>query len=122
MPQKCLPTPLCYLDLGSQDPPLFPGLVRTVKAYSSNCDIKARWPQKNVTDVTPAALDACHVEDKFTHMILGAPTVDITNLDTSKLTDLDNIDVYKQKTIISCQNILTVAQNAIAKHPNLNRY
>ena len=35
--------------------------VRTVKAYSSNCDIKARWPLKNVTDVTPAALDACHV-------------------------------------------------------------
>ena len=95
--------------------------VKTVKAYSSNCDIKARWPQKNVTDVTPSALDACHEDDKFSHLILGAPTVDITNLDTSKLTELDNIEVYKQKAIVSSQNIFTVAKHALERHPNLEK-
>ena len=37
--------------------------VRTVKAYSSVYDKKAKWPKKNVTDVTPSALMKSWEED-----------------------------------------------------------
>ena len=95
--------------------------VRTVKAYSSSCDSKARWPQKNVTDVTPAALVSCHEGDEYSHLVLAAPTVDITNLNTSQVSDLDNIEVYKQQVAVSCQNIFNVAQNALSKHKTLQK-
>ena len=37
--------------------------------------------------------------------MLAAPTVNITNLDTSQVEQLDNIEVFKQKVVVSCQNI-----------------
>ena len=60
-----------------------------------------------------------HEEDEYTHLILGAPTVDITNLDTTNLTHNENTEIYKQKVYISCQNTMTVATNALANHPKL---
>ena len=89
--------------------------IRTVKAYSSSCDSKARWPQKNVTDVTSVALASCHKGDEFSYLVLAAPTVNITNLDTSQVEQLDNIEVFKQKVVVSCQNIFYVAHNALSK-------
>ena len=65
--------------------------IRTKKAYSSINDTRARWPHKNLTDVTPAALLNTYEEDKFTHLVLAAPTVDISNMNTEKLTKSDNI-------------------------------
>jgi hypothetical protein len=53
--------------------------------------------------------------------VLSAPTVDISNMDTSKLRSNDNIEVYKQKTIISCQNMFGVAEAALTRHPELNK-
>ena len=72
-----------------------------------------------MTDATPTALADTPEEDNFTHLILAAPTVDISNQDTSKLSEMDNIEVYKQKVMVSCQNIFTVAHNAIASNPEL---
>jgi hypothetical protein len=95
--------------------------MKTIKAYSSKRDSNARWPNKNITDVTPAALINTHEEDDFSHLLLAAPTVDISNLDKTKLTSNDNIEVYKQKVVVSCQNLLTVAQNALSKHPQLKK-
>ena len=94
--------------------------IRTKKAYSSINDTRARWPHKNLTDVTPAALLNTYEEDKFTHLVLAAPTVDISNMNTEKLTKSDNIEVYKQKIAISCENVFTAAQNAIIEHPELD--
>ena len=79
------------------------------------------WSSKNIIDVTQDALTDTFEEDKFTHLIIAAPTVDITNMDTSKLTRDDNIEVYKQKVSISCENVVAVAQNALSKHPELER-
>jgi hypothetical protein len=93
--------------------------IRTAKAYSSVEDKKAKWPYKNVKDVTEKHLDEAPKEDTFKHLILAAPTVDITNLDTSRTKHKDNIEIFKQEVIISCQNMLTTAQNALIQHPQL---
>ena len=95
--------------------------IRTVKAYSATHDDTARWPSKNFTDVTDDALTNAHVDDNFTHLVLGAPSVDITNLPTSNLTLFDNTEVFKQKVFISCQNMVTVAENAVLKNPSLEK-
>ena len=53
--------------------------------------------------------------------MLAAPTVDISNMSTANLKPSDNIEVYKQKTLISCQNMFTVAQDALRSNPNINK-
>ena len=95
--------------------------IKTRKAYSSARDNTARWPKKNVSDVAPEALVNTFEEDEFTHLVLAAPTVDITNLDTSKITTSDNTEVYKQMVVESCQNMFKVAENAISRHPKLKK-
>ena len=70
---------------------------------------------ENVTDVTSVALASCHKGDEFSYLVLAAPTVNITNLDTSQVEQLDNIEVFKQKVVVSCQNIFNVAHNALSK-------
>ena len=52
--------------------------ICTKKAYSSVEDKVAMWPHKNITDVTKKALTDTFEEDKFTHLIIAAPSVDIT--------------------------------------------
>ena len=95
--------------------------IRTRKAYSAVEDLKARFPHKNVAEITKVALTKTHKDDDFSHLVLAAPSVDITNLDTTKLSTNENIEVYKQKVYISCQNILTAAENAINCHPQLQK-
>ena len=99
----------------------FSSRIKTAKAYSCIHDRTSRWPEKNVHDVTQDALDVTHKDDKFTHLVLGAPSVDITNIDTSKLTPLDNIEAYKQKILIACQNLMTVAESSLQNHPSLKK-
>ena len=67
--------------------------VRTVKAHSSVRDKRARWPEKNHADVVPKALKAVHEGDEYEYLVLGAPTVDITNMNTSHLSQNDNTEV-----------------------------
>ena len=99
----------------------FSSRIKTAKAYSCIYDKTSRWPQENIHTATEDALNFTNKDDKFTHLVLGAPSVDITNIDTSKLTPLDNIEVYKQKVLIACQNLLTVAENSIQNHPYLKK-
>ena len=84
-------------------------------------DTVAKYPQKNVEDVTKAALEDTPNDDKFSQLVIGAPSVDITNLDTSNLTKNDNVEIFKQKVHVSCQNIITVAESAIRNHPELEK-
>ena len=93
--------------------------LHTAKAYSSIKDNQAKWPQKNVQEVTIKHLDAAPEEDAFEHLVLGAPTVDVTNLDTSKTRQEDNIESFKQEIVVSCKNMFSTAQNALLSHPNL---
>ena len=95
--------------------------IKTAKAYSSEEDSHARWPKKNLIDVTATVLKNDTNDDKFTHLALAAPTVDITNLDTRKLKSTDNTDHFKQKILKSCQNMFKVAADAIKKHPNIKK-
>ena len=93
--------------------------ITSKKAYSSIHCKKARWPNANVKDITEKALSEAHKDDKYEHVVLSAPTVDVTNLDTSKIQPSDNVEVFKQEVFISCKNMMTVAQNALVTHPNI---
>ena len=95
--------------------------IKTMKAYSAVEDLKARWPHKNVTDVTATALLNVPDDDKFTKLVLAAPTVDISNLDTEHVTKKDNIEIYKQKVMTSCLNMFSVATNAVISHPEIKK-
>ena len=81
--------------------------MTTAKAYSSIEDNRARWPRKTVQDVTNKYLDVVSKDDTFEHLVLGAPTVDITNLDTYRTKPEDNTEFFKQEVIVSCQNMFT---------------
>jgi hypothetical protein len=72
-----------------------------------------------VKNVTEKALEKAHKEDPVQHLVLAAPTVDITNLDTSKVRPNDDIEQFKEEVIVSCQNMILTAQNALSKHPSL---
>ena len=91
------------------------------KAYSSTYDKRAKWPAKNVNDVTKKALREAPKDDKYEYIVLSAPTVDITNLDTSKTKPSDNMEIFKQDVPISCKNMFTVAQNAINAHKEIKK-
>ena len=91
------------------------------KAYSSTYDKEAKWPAKNVNDVTREALSKAHSDNKYENVILSAPTVDITNLDTSKTKPSDNIEIFKQDVLISCKNMFTAAQKALNAHKQIKK-
>ena len=89
--------------------------IKTAKAYSSAFDNSARYKEMNVTKVVKDELK----ESSFDHLVLAAPTVDITNLDTMKVNPADNTDFYKQKVGKSCQNMIKVAEEALANNSAL---
>ena len=68
-----------------------------------------------MTDVTEEALG----RGNYDHLILAAPTVDITNLDTSKVKHSDDTEPLKKKVATSCDNMMKIAENALAKNPAL---
>ena len=94
--------------------------MRTATAYSSVHDSQAKWPKFNFTAVVENALKNPGKDD-FEVLVLSAPTVDITNMDTSKLISTDSIDYYQQKTIISSQNMFSLAQRSLQQNPNLKK-
>ena len=95
--------------------------VKTIKAYTAVEDLKARFPSKKFTDVTQAALKDTREDDKFTELVLAAPSVDISNMNTENLTRNENIEAYEQNVIISCQNMFSVAHNAVLDNPELRK-
>ena len=76
-------------------------IISTARAYgSTNCN-NARWPERNFKDVVSYKLRNSGRQD-YEILVMSAPTVDISNLDTSSL----GPDVLKQKVISSCKNII----------------
>ena len=95
--------------------------IKTAKAYSSFEHKSARWPKLNVTDVTKKELTKNQYNDEYDALVLSAPTVDVTNLDTAKLKPSDNTEFFKEEVINSSKNIMMVAQNALRSNPKLKK-
>ena len=95
--------------------------IRRRKAYSSIYDKKAKWPKRNVKDVTEKALKQAPENDKYEHVILSSPTVDITNLDTTSIRPLDDNEALKQDIEISCKNMMNTAQNVLTANPEVKQ-
>ena len=94
--------------------------IKSVRAYSSIHDKRARWPEHNFTDVTNNALKNPGLED-YDALVLSAPTVDITNLDTSKLKPTDNTEFYQQEVILSSKNMFNLAQRCLKQNTSLKK-
>ena len=95
--------------------------IRTARAYSSVYNEKARWwPEANFTDCVKYALENPGKE-KFDILVMSAPTVDITNLDTSKMSPNDNTEIFQENAIKSAQNIFNLAQKSLKMNPNLKQ-
>ena len=88
--------------------------IKTHKAYSSVRDEVSWFPKANISDVTKSAL-----KDTVDHLIIGAPTVDISNLDTKNIQKSDKIDYLKDKVLESCSNVVKTAEAALEKYSNL---
>ena len=54
-------------------------------------------------------------------LVMSAPTVDITNLDTSKLVSSDNTDYLQEKVMLSSQNMFNIAVTSLEKNKNLSK-
>ena len=88
----------------------------TTKLYRSDKNIK------NVSNVTLAALEKANSEDMFTHVMLGVPSIDITNQDTSEPRHTyEQTEQLKEKVSDSCQKVFEVAKKAITTSPTLKK-
>ena len=94
--------------------------IKTARAYSSVADVKAKWPKYNFTDVVNNNLRNPGV-DSVDILVMSAPTVDITNMDTAKLQSTENTWGLQEKAIESSKNMLTLAENSLKKYPNLSK-
>ena len=59
--------------------------------------------------------------DEFKAMILSAPTADITDMNTSKLTSKDDISAFQDLANKSSKNMITLAEDCLKKHKNLQK-
>ena len=80
--------------------------------------MRARWPGSNFTDVARHALQNPG-RDEVDVLVLAAPTVDISNLDTSKLKPTDKTEALQHKVTLSCQNMFFLAENSLRNSPKL---
>ena len=54
-------------------------------------------------------------------LVLAVPTVDITNLDSSKLTPIDNTAAFQQSVIASSQNMFSLAEVSLEQNKSLRK-
>ena len=94
-----------------------------VRAYSSVKDTvsniwkqPAKFPNHNFTDVVPAEL----AKGTFHSLVLQAPSVDITNFNTS-VNPSEYINYFEQHTVLSAGNFFSVVTNALKVQPTLNK-
>ena len=94
--------------------------VVSARAYSSVPDPSARWQELNFRDVVEQKLKNSGRED-FDTLVMSAPTVDISNLDTSRLRSNDSTDFYKQRVIQSSRNMFNLAKASLEQNTNLRK-
>ena len=83
-------------------------------------DGQARWPAYNFTDVVKHNLENPG-RDKFDVLVTSAPTVDITNLNTSQLSATTNTEYLQQKVVVSSQNMFNLAKRSLEQNPSLRK-
>ena len=91
--------------------------IRTAHAYSSVRDTRARWPEVNFKDSVEKELRNPGIEN-FDFLVMTAPTVDISNLDTRKIEQKENLQKCAQ---ISSRNMFKLAEDSLAKNPSLKK-
>ena len=89
--------------------------IKTAKAYSSVWDERAKFKHLNINDVSRDELK----KKQFDHLILAAPTVDISNLKTDRIKPDDDTDDFKNMVKDSCNNMLKVAEDALSNNSEL---
>ena len=94
--------------------------VKTARAYSSAYDDQSRWPDYNFTDVVKYHLDNPG-RVQFDVLVTSAPTVDITNLNTSQLSTNENTEYFQQKVVVSSQNMFSLAKQSLEQNPSLRK-
>ena len=83
--------------------------IEAVRAYSSVMDKNARWPSKNFTDVVTQYLRG---RKSFNVVVMSAPTVDISNLNTERLTQRQ----CKERAVESSKNMISLAEKILASN------
>ena len=98
--------------------------IKQVRAYSStfeNIDSPAslapRFPKKNFEDII--ANEVCNA--KYDALIVQSGSVDVTNLKTDTNDAQNYLEYFKQKTIVSAQNLFQAVTNAATKNPVLKK-
>ena len=94
--------------------------IVTDKAYSSVHDVNARWPKQNFSDAVKTKL-ANPGRDNIDILVMSAPTVDITNLDTSQLTPSQDTQIFQEKSKQSSKNMFNLAERSLAQNPSLEK-
>ena len=91
--------------------------IKTAKAYSSTWNERARLKHSKFKKVVKDELE----KSNFDHLILAAPTVDITNLDTKYANSKDSFESFKSEIEESCTNMFKVAEDALEKNAELKK-
>ena len=94
--------------------------IRSNRAYSSVYDEKARWPKCNYSDVVKHAIENPGRE-RDDVLVMSAPTVDITNIDASKLQPADKTETIQERAIQSSRNMFYLAETTLRQNPNLTK-
>ena len=94
--------------------------IRAARTYSSVYDKEARWPGYNYTDCVNYALKNPGTEN-FDILVMSAPTVDISNMDTSKKTPTSSSENFQKDARKSSHNMFRLAERSLRDNPKLNK-
>ena len=94
--------------------------IKTARAYSSILDNEAKWPKHNFADVAKHALKKPG-RDQVDVLVMSAPTVDISNLDTTKVQQMDKTDIFQQKATLSSKNMFTIAETTLKQNSSITK-
>ena len=98
--------------------------VKQVRAYSSTyenmdspANIAPRFPKQNFEDVIANEVGKAN----YDALIVQSGSVDITNLKTNTGDAQNYLEYFKQKTIVSANNLYQAVTNAATKNPELKK-
>ena len=94
--------------------------VRTGRVYSSVHNVNARWPKKNFKDIVNHSLKHPGTEN-IDVLMMSAPTMDITNLNTSNLQTSENSMFFQQQACLSSQNMFKLAEQSLENNLSLSK-
>ena len=94
--------------------------IKSARAYSSVYDTRAKLSSKNFANVVTDSLKNPGSEE-IDVLVMSAPTVDITNLDTNIELTATNKNNLENQVKLSSQNMFSLAERSLKNHPNLKK-